>query len=121
MSRDDILTEVERQLRLWQDGGPRPSVRSVAAAVGVSRQAIYRSHRLAVERLRVSTIDASQQQKVALKMDLLREQVRRERSKVAMLTTLCGELAVELSDTREMLVQERARAERFRRRAGADG
>lgn len=121
MSRDDILGEVERQLRLWRDGGPRPSVRSVAAAVGVTRQAIYRSHRLAVERLRACTIDPTQQRKAALKLDLLKEQVRRERRKVAMLTTLCGELAVELSDTRDKLVQERARAERLRRRAGTDG
>lgn len=121
MNRDYILDEVERQVRLWRDGGSRPSVRSVAEAVGVSRQAIYRSHRLAVERLRANTADPTEQQKVALKLDLLKEQVRRERKKVAMLTTLCGELAVELSDIRDQLVQERARAERLHRRSGANG
>ena len=120
MNRDDVLDEVERQLRSWRDGGPRPSVRSVAEIVGITRQAIYRSHRLAVERLRASFSDTTKQQKLALKLDLLKEQVRRERQKVTMLTTLCGELAVELSDTREKLVQERARAARFRLRAGAD-
>jgi|GEM_PF-1404484 len=116
--RQRVLAEVEAQIALWKLGGPVPTVVSVAAACGITRQALYRSHRLALERLNAARSAESIPTKRAtemLKLEMLRARYEAEKAKVKLLTTLCGELAAELTDVREKLVQERGRAERYKR------
>jgi hypothetical protein len=121
--REHVMAEVERQIARWKKGGSLPSVAAVATACGISRQAVYRSHRTAVLKLQSLRRDskhpaAASDESRALKLELLRERYEREKAKVKLLTTLTGELATALMDSRELLAQEKARSERYRRRLG---
>lgn len=125
MMRQKVLTETQAQIAHWKRGGPKPTVVSVAAACGITRQAIYRSHRSALEKLNDAVMSLSAPSKRAtdaLKLEMLRGRYEAEKAKVKILTTLCGELAAELTDVREELKHERARVVRLRRGSrGATG
>ncbi|AIL10366.1 hypothetical protein AL480_16665 [Stenotrophomonas maltophilia] len=117
--RQIVLAETEAQIARWRAGGPKPTVVSIASACGISRQAFYKSHRVALGKLNdaVSAQDApSARAADALKLEMLRVRYESEKAKVKVLTTLCGELACELTDVREKLAQERARSDRLKRR-----
>ncbi|PJL72313.1 hypothetical protein B9Y75_10270 [Stenotrophomonas maltophilia] len=117
--RQIILAETEAQIARWRAGGPKPTVVSIASACGISRQAFYKSHRVALGKLNdaVAAQDApSARAADALKLEMLRVRYESEKAKVKVLTTLCGELACELTDVREKLAQERARSDRLKRR-----
>lgn len=116
--RQKVLAETEAQIAQWRSGGRKPTVVSIASACGISRQAFYRSHRVALGKLNdaVSASGVPNGRAVeALKLEMLRVRYESEKAKVKLLTTLCGELATELTDVREKLAQERARVERFKR------
>lgn len=118
--RQTVLAETEAQIARWRSGGPKPTVVSIASACGISRQAFYRSHRVALGKLNdaVLTQGVPRARAVeALKLEMLRVRYDAEKAKVKLLTTLCGELAAELTDVREKLAQERARTERLKRRS----
>lgn len=119
MNRERLVAEFERQLLAWKvDGGKKPTVRSIANACGISRQSIYRSHAVLVAKITELSNSNGRSDTSGLKIDLLRERLKREAQKVSLLTTLCGELAAALYDTREELAHTRAIAERLRAKRG---
>jgi len=52
----------------------------------------------------------------ALKVELLRDRLAREKEKAAMLATLCGELAAALHDARDDLAHAQAAIARYQRK-----
>jgi len=118
MNRECLLTEFELQLAAWRAGGRKPSVRSVAEGCGISRQSVYRSHQCVVAKIAELSDPQKRERDVALKVDLLRERLKREVEKVGILTTLCGELAAALHDAREELAFAHSTVERLRMKKG---
>lgn len=120
MKRQDVMLETERLIERWRLGGAKPTVAALAAACGITRQAIYRSHRSALEKIQESNAASwkadSRSAKAELKLELLRDRHRREVERVRMLTTLCGELAAALADTKTELADARAVIERLKQR-----
>lgn len=115
MNRERLLAEFERQLLAWRMGDQkRPTVRSIATGCGVSRQSVYRSHPIVVQKVAEMSGRRSLAEANLLKLDLLREKLKKEVEKVGLLTTLCAELAVALHDVREELAHAQATVKRFR-------
>lgn len=119
MNRERLFVEFELQLAAWKGGGRKPSVRSVAEACGISRQSVYRSHPTVAASIAQLSDPHRSEKGVSLKADLLRGRLRKEVEKVRILTTLCGELAVALHDTREELAFSQATIERLRMKTGS--
>ncbi len=98
----------QRQLANWRAGGVPPSVASVAAAAGVSRQNVYKSHRSIVDRIRLEVAGVGTPKSVQNlhMLGVVRRALAREKERTKALSRLCAELAAELVETRQEFEHE---------------
>lgn len=115
---------LQRQLAAWRAGGVRPTISSIAASAGVSRQNVYKSHRAVVEKLLAET-DPSKRlntASTARMLEVARRALARERQRTRALASLCAELAAELLEARRDLDSElcRLRTQSARKMSSGD-